>query len=164
MKATRPKLTLSSVLATAYPLGFIPKAPGTWGSLPGLLLGWGIYQLSLSFAEVWLQYSLAIVVLLLMTLGAYWIIAQTEKEWQSHDDKRIVIDEVVGQAIPIAFLGSNIYWMIMGFLLFRFFDILKPGPIGWADRNLPGAWGTLIDDVMAGAAALLVLIIAAILM
>ena len=71
----------------------------------------------------------------------------------THDDQRIVIDEVIGQSIALSFCPPTFLSLILGFTLFRLFDITKPGPIGWADRRLPGAWGTLLDDVMAGIAA-----------
>lgn len=160
MKNQRPPLTLSSFFATAYPLGFIPRAPGTWGSIPGLVLGSAIYYLSSLFDSYWAGILLSWTLLGALLALSYWSIKATEAAWDSHDDKRIVIDEVLGQAIPIAFFAYNWIWLVSGFLLFRIFDIAKPGPIGWADRKLPGAWGTLLDDVLAGITVLLLFWIA----
>lgn len=97
---------------------------------------------------------------LLLTLVAVWSIALTERAWDSHDDPRIVIDEVVGQYVWCLFLPSTIIaergllttggLALLAFGIFRLLDIWKPGPIGWADAKLPGVWGTLTDDLIAG--------------
>lgn len=140
-----------TLLATAYPLGYMPHAPGTWGSIPGLVLGWLIYLLSSSISSsLYSQWLMTSIILLILSFFAFLIIRATEVAWSSHDDKKIVIDEVIGQAIPVAFLPLNLLQVSVCFLLFRFFDILKPGPIGWADRRLGGALGTLLDDLIAG--------------
>ncbi len=160
-KPPLPKLDIWGYLALAYPLGLAPKAPGTAGSLAGLPLGYLIYHLPqwLSISTSSVRIALITSCLTLATLFSWFVIKKTEAAWNTHDDGRIVIDEVIGQAIPIAFLGDSIVILTLSFLLFRLFDILKPGPIGWADRSLPGAWGTLLDDVLAGIAALLCLIL-----
>lgn len=150
----RPPLNFFSVLASCYPLGFMPKAPGTWGSLPGLVIGLGIYHLCTP-----ISLGLTIGSLLLLSLLSYAIIHKTEVLWNSHDDKRIVLDEVVGQAIPLAFIAPSIEIVIVSFVLFRIFDITKPLFIGWADQKIPGALGTLLDDVFAGLVVLGILIL-----
>lgn len=152
-------------LATSGGLGNLPKAPGTYGSLPGLLLGpliqvcllsppgdshWGPIRFITSHRWIFLA------VLILILLGA-WIISRVEKMWGTHDDQRIVIDETIGQAVTLAFCTPDYVSILLGFALFRLFDIVKPGPIGWIDRKVPGAWGTLLDDVLAGVAAAIVL-------
>ena len=141
-----------SRLAVAYPLGLAPWAPGTFGSLPGLVLGALIYYTGQGWIsslglipELWAVFCLGLLIWL-----AWAAIHRTENLWQTHDDGRIVIDEVAGQAIPIAFLGFDPTTLILSFILFRLLDILKPGLIGWCDRQLPGAWGTLLDDLVAG--------------
>jgi phosphatidylglycerophosphatase A len=151
-KPPLPKLDLWGYLALAYPLGLSPKAPGTAGSLAGLPLGMVIsYAPSFLGLETgFAKFGIISLFLLAFTLFAWFVISKAEAAWQTHDDGRIVIDEVIGQAIPIAFLGDSLAVLTLSFLLFRLFDILKPGPIGWADLTLPGAWGTLIDDVIAG--------------
>src|SRR5690606_36356172 len=91
--------------------------------------------------------------LICLSAIAWWSIAVTEKLWKSHDEGKIVIDEFAGQAIAVAFFPPGALCYIAGFIFFRLFDIWKPGPIGAADRNLPGAAGTLVDDLLAGVAA-----------
>lgn len=152
-----PKWSVPSLIAVAYPLGMLPKAPGTWGSLAGLPLAFGIAKIAEGFApHAWL-----VSILLLSVFGAlsYWAIAKTEELWQTHDDGRIVIDEVLGQAIVSCFFPFDPFHLIAGFTLFRIFDISKPWLVGMADRNLPGALGTLIDDVIAGIFALIALLL-----
>lgn len=139
-------------IAVAYPFGLAPWAPGTFGSLPGLALGYGLYRLShgLGSDHPWAPYAVAGVCIAALVGFAWLVIDRTEKLWSTHDDGRIVIDEVVGQAIPLAFLGVDLLTLGLSFVIFRFLDIAKPGLIGWCDENLPGAWGTLLDDVLAG--------------
>jgi phosphatidylglycerophosphatase A len=138
-----------------------PRAPGTFGSLPGLALGAFLYRLNRKLSQtigMSPEFWATIFLCLIATLD--WVaIDRTERQWQTHDDGSIVIDEVAGQAIPIAFLGFELQTLILGFILFRFFDILKPGLIGWCDRELPGAWGTLVDDLLAGICALAIVFV-----
>ena len=151
-----PRWTPASLLAVAFPLGMLPKAPGTWGSLAGIPLAFGI----VAAAEAFEPYRRLVILSLLILFGlfSYWVIARTEKEWQTHDDGRIVIDEVLGQAMVTSFFPFDPFHLIAGFLLFRLFDIWKPWLVGMADRNLPGAMGTLLDDVVAGIFALFILL------
>jgi phosphatidylglycerophosphatase A len=153
-----PRITLMDRLAIeiafVFGVGRLPKAPGTFGSIPGLAVGALIH----SGATAWsdhqvLRVTITIFGLLALTLLAYWSIGRTERTLNIHDDGRIVIDEVAGQAIAIAFFTPTPLSILVGFVLFRLFDISKPGPIGWCDRELPGALGTLLDDVLAGAVA-----------
>lgn len=146
-------------LAICYPLGLLP-APGTWGSIPGLFLGLLIYYfLQILDFNVYLEWGISISILIGLSFYALRIIDKTEKYLNSHDDKRIVIDEVVGQAIPASFISFDPLSILVCFGLFRFFDILKPGPIGTIDKKWPGAYGTLFDDVFAGLMVLLIVII-----
>lgn len=160
MSSSKPPKSLDfwGYIAVAYPLGLSPKAPGTVGSIPGLAVGAFIHHLSFENGEGPRIFASGICIFLLAicTIIALVSIARTEAKWGTHDDGSIVIDEVVGQAIPVAFLGYSLTQMILAFVLFRFFDIIKPGPIGWADRSLPGAYGTLFDDIIAGFFALTV--------
>ncbi|MBC7658673.1 MAG: phosphatidylglycerophosphatase A [Chitinophagaceae bacterium] len=150
-----PYWTFASRLAVVYPLGMLPKAPGTWGSLAGLPVAWLIAQSVQGLGD----FSIPVAVFLLCGVGliSWWSIDRTEKQWNTHDDGRIVIDEVLGQAIVSVFFPFDAFHMITAFAFFRFFDIFKPGPIGWADQKLPGALGTLLDDVIAGIFALALL-------
>lgn len=160
---TRPNksiATFSAKVATAFGLGLLPKAPGTWGSLAGLPLACAGYYLCQALAgnaagqgqplsgiaALW-----ALGLLLLLSWASTYCIAQTEAAWQSHDDKSIVIDEVLGQMLALIWFPPSWLLVFSGFLLFRFWDITKLGPIGWADRHLTTAFGTLLDDLIAGA-------------
>ena len=134
-------------------VGRIKKAPGTFGSIPGLLVGWYQHRLA-TVAGTQLgswAYPLTLLLLLGITVAiAWWSIARTEHVLGIHDDQRIVIDEVAGQAIAVCALPLTWAWYVAAFALFRFFDITKPGLIGRIDRDGPGAFGTLMDDVVAG--------------
>ncbi|MGH0030100.1 MAG: phosphatidylglycerophosphatase A family protein [Myxococcota bacterium] len=136
-------------VATAGGAGYAPVAPGTFGSAVGLLCfvplaGHGPV-LTLAVAAV------------LLGLGT-WAADETEKIYGKKDDGRIVMDEVVGQLVtlaPIASLGSAFQprvaaLAIVGFFVFRGFDIWKPGPARMAERRLPGGLGVMMDDVVAG--------------
>lgn len=136
--------------ATAFGAGYAKKAPGTFGSIVGLPFG-----LLLAGANISMAFK--VIILLAVIQFGFWITAKTEEIWQTHDDQRIVIDEVVGQIITVMWFPPSIATAILGLALFRLFDIWKPGPIGWIDRDGPGAWGTFYDDVVAGIAGALVL-------
>lgn len=145
------KQKIAYFIATSAYIGNAKIAPGTWGSLPGLWVGYLIYQnIPESFTGIFLK----ILILLLLSYIAFYTIKITEDEILKHDDKSIVIDEVVGQAIVIAFLPPSLLNYVVAFILFRFFDITKLGPIGWADKKLHSSFGTLLDDIFAGIVAL----------
>lgn len=149
-------------VSTAGGIGFAPVSPGTFGSLPGIALGVLLHQ-----AAIWLwpdalvtQRQATAAALVCLTAGAFWAVARAERYWNTHDDQRIVVDEVLGMAIGIAFVPPHWLNLLAGFALFRLLDIWKPGPIGWLDEKAPGAWGTMSDDLVAGgltAAALIAL-------
>ncbi len=140
---------LAIQLAMAFGIGKAPKAPGTFGSLPGLALGVGLHHLN--------SVLLITVALLLLAVLAWWAIARTESVLGIHDDQRIVIDEVAGQAIAVAYLTPSVFAVVLAFGLFRLLDVTKPLLIGKIDRDGPGAFGTLGDDLLAGAVAAAIL-------
>lgn len=93
-----------------------------------------------------------------VTLVGVWAAAGYQAATGRHDASEVVIDEVAGQwtallALPIAGAGLSLQAAAAAFVLFRLFDIWKPGPIGWADRRLGGGLGVMVDDVLAGIAA-----------
>lgn len=140
--------------ATWFGVGRFPKSPGTVGSLPGILVGWAIHALSVAAFDASVVRLCATTVLLLAGVYlAYWSIDRMERALGVHDDQTIVIDEVIGQAIAIAFLTPSLIAYLLAFVLFRAFDIAKPSLIGRIDRDVPGAWGTLGDDLLAGVMA-----------
>ena len=137
----------SFVVATGFGLGLIPKAPGTFGSLLGIPLGVFLSQLSL---------SISIPMLLISTVLGILIIKEAEKSFEHHDASEIVLDEIIGQAIPLMVIEPTPQNIVLSFLFFRVFDIVKKGPVGWADRNIKGATGIMVDDIVAGVLAAIV--------
>ena len=136
-------------LATWFGCGLMRPAPGTWGTLGGLPIGVLIYAFG-----GWMALCLAVVIV--SALG-YWAAGRFEKQTGEHDSGAIVIDEVAGVWIALIPAGLSIPYVIAAFVLFRFFDILKPWPISWADKKLPGALGVMTDDIIAGIFAALII-------
>lgn len=132
--------------------GLSPKAPGTAGSLLVLVLVplW-----------VWLGFYATVAVIIVMSVLGIWICGRTADLMQVHDDGRIVWDEFAGQSItllPLLLLNQVHWWgVLLAFGLFRLFDIWKPWPIGYADRQLQGGFGIMMDDILAGIIAAVVL-------
>lgn len=97
-------------------------------------------------------------------LLGWWATRYYERYFDQHDPKEVVVDELVGMWMVLSCLsfypGVSYLEAVIGFLLFRLFDIWKPFPIGWLDRKVPGAFGTMIDDVVAGLFAILVIFVA----
>jgi phosphatidylglycerophosphatase A len=148
---------MSRMLATFFGAGLIGPAPGTVGSLVALPVGWAIAVLGGPFAFI-----TAIAVAILV---GFWAIRAELATSSDPDPSEIVIDEVAGQWIallPVILGAAHVHadllalWpgWVAGFLLFRLFDIWKPGPIGWADRR-GGAVGVMLDDLIAGIVAAL---------
>lgn len=128
-------------LAIGLGSGAAPKAPGTFGTLMAVLLYWPLSQLPLI--------SYCAVVLVAAIVGVY-ICGKTSKDWQVHDHGGIVWDEFVGYWITMIAIPVTWYWALLGFVLFRVFDIWKPWPISWLDKKVHGGLGIMIDDVVAG--------------
>ncbi len=135
-------------IATGAYSGYLPKAPGTWGSAVGVLLWLGLGHLALA------PYLGGVAVILLIgTVCA----GSAEKIVDRSDPGLVVIDEVVGQLIALIMVPARPLPVLAGFLLFRLLDILKPFPAGWLDRHIHGGLGIMLDDVVAGLYALLIL-------
>lgn len=143
---------LSHFIATVGYSGHLRPAPGTWGSLAALPLAWIVLVLG----GFWL---LAVGIIVLFFIGI-WATAEVTRGREDHDPSEVVVDELVGQWIallPVAIGATHAgvpftaLWpgWIAAFILFRLFDIFKPGPIGWADRR-NDALGVMLDDVIAG--------------
>ena len=135
-------------LATLGGVGLLRPAPGTWGSLFALVLFVPVVFLP-GWAH-WLIVALAFAVGMLVTIGALAVAGVK-------DDRAIVVDELVGMWLPLLVVPADWRWWVAAFLLFRLFDVVKPWPVSWADRELPGAWGVMLDDVIAGILAGIVL-------
>ena len=146
---------LATFIATGFGAGFIPFGPGTWGSLVGLLISYGLISV-FSLDAVLLQNALLIASVILAAVGI-WAGTRAETIFDRKDAGQIVIDEVCGQVISFVFIAPYIvrlgsqwrWWMILGFLLFRAFDIFKPYPINRL-QGLTGGVGVMMDDILAG--------------
>ena len=125
-------------------LGYLPLAPGTWGSVGGLLLWWLTLPLG-----TWTQ---ALVVLLAVGPAA-WICGVCEREAGGTDPSFIVLDEMLGMYLALLFVQPSWLWAAAAFALFRILDIAKPWPVSLAERRLPGGPAILLDDLAAGAIA-----------
>ncbi|HVA84548.1 MAG TPA: phosphatidylglycerophosphatase A [Candidatus Binataceae bacterium] len=140
-------------LATGFYSGYTPFAPGTAGSVVGLVLAWGV-TMPLEHRSPLAALAL---IAALFAVGC-WLSERAEKLLDQHDSSHIVIDEMVGMALTM-YLCPAAGWMALGagFALFRLFDILKPEPAGLIDRRLRGGVAVMLDDVVAAIYANLVL-------
>ena len=143
MKTDRIILFFSSV----FGLGYVKYAPGTFGSLAGILL-WAFFAPQ-NYAA---QFAFAAVMFVVSVIFAHL----AEKIYGTKDDQRIVIDEVAGVWVSVAFLPKTIFFLAAGFLLFRLFDITKPLFIKKLQKA-KGGFGVTIDDIAAGVAANIIL-------
>ena len=142
-------------IATGFGAGFIPFAPGTWGSIVGLLIAYGLIA-AFGHDILFLQNILIAAGLASSAIGV-WASGRAEKIFDRKDASQIVIDEVFGQIISFVFIAPYLaglgarwrWWMIAGFALFRAFDIFKPYPIGRL-QGLQGGLGVMMDDAIAG--------------
>jgi len=137
------------MLAFGLGSGLSPKAPGTFGTVAALPIYWWL----LADLAPWL---FALIVIVSFVLGVY-VCQKTSEDLGVHDHGGIVIDEWVGMWITLFLVPKGLIWMLLGFALFRFFDIVKPWPIKWLDQHVKGGFGIMIDDVLAGLMAWLVL-------
>ena len=136
------KFNTLELFATWLYSGKFPKAPGTCGSLATLPF---VYALAY-FYGMYAVLAFAIVV----TIVGIPIAGKYAQALNIKDPGQIVIDEVAGQSLALLFAGTNLYLFVIGFALFRLFDISKPWLVGWADTKLKGGLGIMLDDVFAG--------------
>ena len=130
------------LICSGFGVGFMPVMPGTWGSVLGVGLWWVV------FSE--LHPALSILVIALAIGFAWFVIDQTCRAHNVKDEPAIVIDEIVGQWVALLWVPKSLWAVCLAFLVFRFLDIVKPWPVSWADRSVPGSLGILLDDVIAG--------------
>ncbi len=143
-----PGLNLANpihLLAFGFGSGVGPKAPGTWGTLAAVPIFLLLQDLPL------LAY---LGVTLVVTLVGVWLCDVTAKDLGVHDHPGIVWDEIAGYLITMIAAPSGWLWWVIGFVLFRIFDILKPWPIHVIDKGVDGGLGIMLDDVLAGLMAL----------
>lgn len=143
---------LARLIATVCGVGYLRPAPGTWGSLVALPLGWLMHVIG--------GFPLLLLAIAATYLKGLWATRLMTRDSDDHDPSEIVIDEVAGQMIALLPLSYSAWTMeidilrlwpgwIAAFLLFRLFDITKPWLVGWADRR-GDAMGVMLDDVIAG--------------
>lgn len=122
-------------------LGLIRFAPGTFGSVLGVVVYYGLEPLDLG-----LYWTIVAVFFLLGVPLA----ARTARALGVQDHPGVVWDEVVGILVALGLAGPGLVSVVLGFAAFRMFDIAKPGPIGWLDQNVHGGLGVMVDDLAAG--------------
>ena len=153
---------LNKLISTFFYTGFLRPAPGTWGSVAGMILAFILLNTIDLFTFC--------LILLFTTLAGFWATKHyIQHNSEKSDPSEVVIDEVIGQWIAVLPIGFTLkvtefsnkeLWLVWlwAFVSFRFFDIIKLGLVGWAD-NLGGALGVLLDDILAGIAAGLTVIV-----
>ena len=135
-------------LATGFFIGTVPFAPGTFGSIIGLPICFLISRLDI---------LIAVICTILFILFAIWMAGVAEKALKKKDAGEIVIDEIAGLIVTFIGIPFTLKTVIVGFIIFRAFDILKPFPIGTLERKVAGGPGIVLDDVLAGLYANLIL-------
>ena len=132
-------MTPAKVVATLGGIGLARPAPGTWASAMLLPLAWLGPLACLGLAA-------------LLAVGGFWAVRSLSREGAERDPGWVVVDEGAGQLLVLAAVpsGAPWLWVVLAFTLFRFFDILKWGPVGWADRR-KGTFWVMVDDMVAGA-------------
>ncbi len=132
-------------LALGFGSGLLPKAPGTFGTLAAIPL-----YLLLSPSSM----SIYLAVVIVMSIAGIYICGKAAEDAGVHDHGAIVWDEIVGFLITMFLVPLSWQSVVVGFVLFRFFDIFKPWPISFIDKNVHGGLGIMLDDIIAGFAAL----------
>jgi phosphatidylglycerophosphatase A len=138
--------------ATGVYSGYSPVAPGTAGSVVGLVVVW------LVFGPLWMHSpALCLMVFAVVFAISCWISDRAEKLFDNHDDSRIVLDEVLGMAATMFGNPLSFPWLMLGFLLFRIADVIKPWPANLIDRKMRNGAGVMLDDLAAAIYANIVL-------
>ena len=142
MSELSPRLLRDPVhfFALGFGAGLAPRAPGTAGTLVGVLLDPVLRLLGL---------ELRLLAVALMFGVGVWVCGESARRLGAHDHPGIVWDEIVGYLALMLVLPGGWAWALAGFVVFRFFDIVKPWPIRQLDHGVPGGLGIMVDDVMA---------------
>jgi phosphatidylglycerophosphatase A len=146
--------TLNTLFVTMFGLGKIPKIPGTFGSLATVIL------LYLFFHKLNISANIILISLIIIFVYSFSAVAAHIKDNKNKDPKEVIIDEFIGQSIPIYLYEIShgtekssdealVFYSIC-FVLFRFFDIAKPFPVSFFDKNFKNSFGVIMDDVCAG--------------
>ena len=146
--------TLNSLFVTMFGLGKIPKIPGTFGSFATIII------LYIFFHILNLSSIIILIILSIILILSFLAVAIHIKDKENKDPKEVIIDEFIGQSIPIYLYEIShgttksaddaIIFYGVCFVLFRFFDIIKPFPVSYFDKNFKNSFGVIMDDVCAG--------------
>lgn len=139
----------STAIATFFGTGLLPIAPGTWASAVALPFGWVIADFG--------GWPALLVAAAIAGLGGWWASARYVAQTGREDPSEIVIDEVAAQWLALSVVPMTFLAYFAAFFVFRLFDTLKPWPASWADREMEGGAGVMMDDVFAGLYATIVL-------
>ena len=137
-------------VAFGFGTGLAPFAPGTVGSLPGVLLAWLMLDMG-----IYLQLGVAVA----LFMAGIWICGESARRIGVHDHGGIVWDEICGMYITLLLAPPGVLGFALAFVLFRFFDIVKPWPIRDLDHRLGGGLGIMLDDLVAALYALILLVL-----
>ena len=134
---------MRKLFLTFFYTGLLPKAPGTWGTIAGLIVAWFVVQN--------LGYQTLFLATIFITIVSFKEIDRYEESVGEHDSKEIVIDEVAGIWLSLCITGATTpIYFALNFIFFRIFDIWKPSIIGRVDRDAKGGYGVMGDDLLAG--------------
>jgi phosphatidylglycerophosphatase A len=142
----------SLFLATGFGIGLIPIAPGTYGSILGVVL-------FLALAHLYLPIFWLSLIILILYFFSYLAVQSALRIIKKPDPGVIVIDEVLGMMLVMMTIPPDLKWSLLAFIMFRMFDILKPWPINQVDSKLKNALGVMLDDCIAAAYAGIVIIV-----
>ena len=154
---------INSLFVTMFGIGKLPKIPGSYASLVTVIFLYILFHIFLVSAEVFLFFLVAIFIISLFAINLF------VKDLTNKDPKEVVVDEFIGQSIPIYLYEiahgtskepqESILFYLYIFILFRYFDIKKPFPVSFFDKKFKNSFGVIIDDVVAGLCVVLTLII-----
>jgi phosphatidylglycerophosphatase A len=131
---------LSLAVATAFGVGYVPFAPGTFGSLAGLVVFVAVRATG--------QPAVELAAIVAIFLAGVWAATTAEEHFGHIDPGPVVIDEVLGMLVTLTLVPVSVTGALVGFVLFRVFDVIKPPPCSQLEA-LPGGWGVMCDDCMA---------------
>ena len=148
---------INLIFVTFFGIGYIKIASGTFASLVTSIILFCLFRFYISIEH----FPILGLIIIFFFIYSLYAIETLEAEFEQKDARQIVIDEVIGQSIPILLIeyiaysqnqsfGADLYLYLMSFFLFRFFDIFKPFPIRYFDKNYKNSFGILFDDVLAG--------------
>ncbi len=146
--------TLNTLFVTMFGLGKVPIVPGTFGSLATVIV------LYLFFHILNISSTIILIILVIIFIYSFLAVAVHIKDNENKDPREVIIDEFIGQSIPIYLYeishgtekspNEAIFFYFICFVLFRFFDIAKPFPVSFFDKNFKNSFGVIMDDVCAG--------------